>query len=56
MVWKLSSHGELLWARQYGEPTTTRTDLATAILVDEEDMLIVGGRAGAASWIAKLSP
>lgn len=56
MVWKLSPQGELLWTRQYGEPTTTRTDFATAILVDEEDRLIVGGRAGAASWIAKLSP
>ncbi len=56
MVWKLSSQGELLWTRQYGEPATTRADFASALLVDDADMLIVGGRAGAASWLMKLSP
>ncbi|MBV1861875.1 MAG: hypothetical protein KUG77_25870, partial [Nannocystaceae bacterium] len=56
MVWKLSPQGEPLWTRQYGDAATTRSDFANALLVDEADMLIVGGSAGQASWLTKLSP
>ncbi|MGH1343523.1 MAG: trypsin-like serine protease [Nannocystales bacterium] len=56
MLWKLSAQGEWLWTRQYGQLASTRSDFATALLVDEADNLIVGGVAGAASWLTKLSP